>query len=329
MPARKILVVGPRFADSFADNVAVTLEGMGHHVSVSRIVTPNRYYGVASLVGRAVTTRLLGDRPAPHDRSLVADARAFEPDVVLSLTWEVHPRALEELGRVTRARRVLWWGDAPANAARWSLLSPQWDKVYAKDHDAVTKLRLVGIDAEQLHEAMNPKWHRRVATHSTDAVAIAGNYYAYRQAVAARLMANGVGVALYGPRPPGWSLPEILREWKGVYLSREAKSKAFGEALACLNTFSFAEGNSLNCRSFEIAGAGGLQLLEHRPIVEECFEPGRELLTFRTFDELMGHVDRARRHPQEAEAIREAGSRRALAHHTYRHRLEHILGAVS
>ena len=48
----------------------------------------------------------------------------------------------------------------------------------------------------------------------------------------------------------------------------------FGEALACLNSFSPAEGDSLNCRAFEVAGAAGLQLIEDRPAIRECFDPG-------------------------------------------------------
>ena len=102
----------------------------------------------------------------------------------------------------------------------------------------------------------------------------------------------------------------------------------FGEALGCLNTFSLAEGNSLNCRAFEIAGAGGLQLIEYRPAIEECFEPGKELLTFSTFEELMAHIEWARKDPNAMRDIRKAGARHALAAHTYKHRLEIILNAL-
>jgi spore maturation protein CgeB len=106
---------------------------------------------------------------------------------------------------------------------------------------------------------------------------------------------------------------------------REEKSRVFGEALACLHSFHVSEGDSLNCRAFEIAGARGLQLIEYRRAIEECFEPGKELLTFSTFDELLAHIERACREPAAMGAIRAAGAQRALAQHTYRHRLETIL----
>jgi spore maturation protein CgeB len=200
-----------------------------------------------------------------------------------------------------------------------------WDRIYIKDPDAVAKLALAGRNASLLHEAMNPTWHRPLSRQENISVVIAGNYYAFRQVVVSRLIQDGVDLALYGPKPPRWALREVTQAWTGQYVTREKKSRVFGAALACLNTFSLREGNSLNCRAFEIAGAGGLQLIEHRPILEECFEPGKELLSFRTYPELLDLIHRARSHPAEMTRIREAGARRALAQHTYRHRLDKIL----
>jgi spore maturation protein CgeB len=71
-----------------------------------------------------------------------------------------------------------------------------------------------------------------------------------------------------------------------------------------------------------------LQFIEHRPAVEECFEPGKELLTFKTYEELTEHIERAKKYPKEMVAIREAGAQRAHAEHTYRHRLEVILNNI-
>lgn len=80
----------------------------------------------------------------------------------------------------------------------------------------------------------------------------------------------------------------------------------------------------MNCRAFEIAGAGGLQFLEYRDIVAECFEPGKELLMFDSIDELVELVHHATLDPKWAAEIREAGALRAKAEHTYEHRLLHI-----
>ncbi len=324
----KVFIPGPSYEDSFTDNVRHTLEQMGHEVVAPRARNYASYWSFPRYALRVARERVRGARPSGQEWELLRLARARTPDVVLCLSWDIHPEILEELGKVCPGRRVLWWGDPPANSQRWGLVNPGWDWVFVKDAAAVAKLRIAGRNAHLLHEAMNPTWHRPVAKQANDCVAVAGNYYAYRQAVVLRLAACGVHVSLFGSRPPVWAATAIKNQWTGRYLVREEKSQVFGEALACLNTFSLAEGNSLNCRAFEIAGAGGLQLLEARPIVSECFEPGDEVLTFSSFAELLDQVERCRKSPAEMQSIRAAAARRAVAEHTYRHRLDRIFASI-
>lgn len=324
----KMFIPAPTYEDSFSDNVAAALQTMGHEVRTLGFVSHRRYWSLPRYAWRVGMGLLVGDRPGALDRKVLRVAREFKPAAVLATTGDWHPETLAALGRLCPGRMALWWGDAPANSRRWGLLDPSWDFVYVKDRAAVAKLRLAGRNAFLLHEAMNPAWHRPIAAHANDRIAVAGNYYAFRQALVIRLIGEGVSLDLHGPKPPRWSRPEIRKLHSGRYVVREEKSRVFGEALACLNSFSLAEGNALNCRAFEIAGAGGLQLIEYRTAVEECFEPGKELLTFATFDELMAHIERSRKEPDAMKAIRAAGARRALAEHTYRHRLETILGQL-
>jgi spore maturation protein CgeB len=321
----RFLVLGPRYEDSFVDNVCSTLSEMGHEVLSNEEVRHADYWSFPKRVARALMERIVGDTPPPADRKLLDIVREKRPDVLLALTWDVHPDVLEQLGKTLRGRRILWWGDCPANSQRWGLVNPHWDTVYVKDPDAVRKLRLVGQNAHLMHEAMNPKWHRPVATRQNDSVIIAGNYYGFRQALLVRLARDKVNLALYGSPLPHWAAPEVRARFSGKYITRTDKSRVFGEGMACLNTFALAEGNSINCRAFEIAGAGALQIVEQRPTLSQCFEPGREVLDFGTYEELLAHIDRAKRFPAEVDPIREAGAKRALAEHTYRHRMEAIL----
>lgn len=320
----RILISQQYFEDSFVDNVQSTLKEMGHEVRTLDFVDHNKSWMLSRKVLRVVNDAL-PERPSLQDTKLLKLAKEFKPDVLISTTGHVHERILGELGKFIKAR-VLWWGDPPANSQKWGLLDPNWDIVYLKDRAAVEKLKLVGRNAFLLHEAMNPARHRIVATQQNDALVFAGSYYAFRQALILRLNKDKFSCQLYGPPPPRWADPKIKELHSGKYLMGEEKSRVFGEGLACVNTFTMAEGDSLNCRAFEVAGAGGLQLIEYRAAIEECFEPGKELLAFQTYEELLGHIDRAKNSPEEMVPIRRAGARRALAEHTYRHRLEVILG---
>jgi spore maturation protein CgeB len=321
----RILIPAFGFEDSFVDNVQKTLSEMGHQVRTLGYTNYKTSWSLPRSAARIAREIVRGDRPSRFDQKVVKLAKEFKPDLVLSVTGSLHPVILEELGKIVPGRRVLWWGDAPANSQKWGILDPGWDWIYVKDRAAEKKLRLVGGNAHLLHEAMNPRWHKPVASQKNGSVVIAGNYYAFRQAIILRLMSDGIDFQLYGSRPPRWAHPEIKRLHTGKYIIGEEKSRVFGEGAACLNTFSPAEGNSLNCRAFEVAGAGGLQIIEYRPAIEECFEPGKELLTFTSYDELLEHLDRARNDREQMKTIRQAGAKRALSDHTYQHRLQVIL----
>lgn len=322
----RIFIPAFSYEDSFVDNVQTTLTDMGHQAQTLGPIYHEKYFSLPRYASRLVTQLIAGDKPTYHDYKILKFAREFKPDMVLSTTGALHPIVLEELGKIVRGRRVLWWGDTPANSQKWGILDAGWDVVYIKDQIAVNKLRMVGRNAHLLHEAMNHRWHKPLAEQKNGAVVIAGNYYAFRQAIILRLLKDGVTLQLYGSPPPRWSHPDIKKHHIGRLIFKEEKSRMFGEGMACLNTFNLSESNSLNCRAFEIAGAGGLQLIEYRPAIEECFEPGRELLVFKSYEELLDGIHRAKTYPQEMKSIRCAGARRALAEHTYRHRLEIILG---
>lgn len=322
----RIFIPQHYYEDSFVDNVQTTLKEMGHEVQTLGFIDWRKCWSKSRKAIGILSQALRIDGTQKETRKLIRIAKKFKPDLLLSTTGLVDEQVLEELGETLNGRRVLWWGDPPSNAPRWTLLNAGWDFVYLKDRAAVTKLSLARMNACLLHEAMNPGWHKPVAAKRNGAVVVAGNFYAFRQALILRLMGDGIHFKLFGPPVPSWSRPEISKAHSGQYVVKEEKSRAFGEALACLNTFSFAEGDSLNCRAFEIAGAGGLQLIEHRPAIEDCFIPGKELLVFKSYEELLEQIRKVAIHPRELDNIRLAGARRALAHHTYRHRLEVILG---
>lgn len=319
------LIVGPSFDDSFTENVAVTVRAMGHEARTMPQQAGSRLAKRVLAEGRHLIHRVAPNTPWPEERWAVSCSRTWPPDIVLAPTVQLTEEGLVSLRKAGAKAIVAWWGDPPANLSRLGLASRQWDLILFKDRDAVAKHRLLGLNAHLLHEAMNPIWHRPNAEPRGEEVAIAGNWYGFRQSLVSLLLERGVKVGMYGPSPPSWSLPEIRAGHRAHYVVKEEKSRVFGSAFACLNTFSHGEGNSLNCRAFEIAGAGGLQVIEFRSAIEACFEPGKEVLPFQSLEELLGHLDRARRSPAEATKIRLAGARRALAEHTYRHRLETIL----
>ena len=326
---RSLRILIPHFAsaDSFQDNVAYTLRKMGHIVQ-----TPgHKFRRNRGRLNRILVDTLTAARPdrwEEHETYAATAARSFKPDLVLCLTQSLRSEALAELRANGRTRCVAWWGDTPANMRGMGLLADGWDAIFIKDGLAADKMRAVGLNAHLMHEAINPDWHAPQGAARSGALAVVGNYYGYRQILVSRLLDAGVDLALHGFAPPRWGDPRIRKQHTGQYITRAEKSAVFEGALASLNCTSMSEGDSLNCRAFEICGARGLQLLEDKPSVSSCFDPGKEVLTYRSVEEILDHLARARVEPHWADSIREAGRRRVHAEHTYAHRMEHILRSV-
>nr|WP_306267882.1 glycosyltransferase [Pararhizobium sp. IMCC3301] len=328
-PGRSLRVLIPYFAgeDTFQDNVAYTLRKMGHNV----MTAPHRFRRNRGKVQRIVSdlaASIYPQRWEEYETYTVATARSFNPDMVLCLTQALRSEVLDELHRLGVARCVAWWGDSPANMRGMGLLADGWDAIFIKDAAAVHKMQAVGLNAALLHEAMNPDWHAPQGVARDGTLAVIGNYYGYRQFLIKRLLDAGVELGLYGYSPPRWGDPRIKAIHNGRYVTRAEKSAAFEGALASLNCTAMSENDSLNCRAFEICGAGGLQLIEDKPSIAQCFEPGSEVLTYSSVEDILGYLDKASNNPDWANGIRDAGRRRAHAEHTYAHRLTHILKEV-
>jgi spore maturation protein CgeB len=83
-----------------------------------------------------------------------------------------------------------------------------------------------------------------------------------------------------------------------------------------------------NMRVFEIAGAGGFQLVDRVPGLDELFEEGREIEIYDSTEALLDKADYYLSHPQARQKIAQQAQRRAAAHHTFAHRASTILSLI-
>jgi spore maturation protein CgeB len=323
----KILVPNFILADSFTENISFTLKQMGYEVIDMGIISVNKAY---SKVGRVIdeVKNKVFPQLSIQEKFILKTIRSAKIDVLISLTQSLDEEVLWECkkrGIVT----ISWWGDTAANMKKMGLFSSYWDFVYIKDAYAANKLKSLKINAEQLFEAMNPYWHKPIYHQENNEVVIAGSFYDYRQYLSKKLIDHRVDLGLYGPPVPIWCDNRIKKIHSEKYIVKKEKAKVFGQGLAVLNSTAMSEFDSVNCRAFEIAGCGGLHILENRTSISQCFDPGKEVLTFDHFDELLEIIERAKKFPNEMKIIRKAGAKRAHAEHTYEKRLSYILSRLN
>ncbi len=323
----RIIIPNYSLDDNFTNNVAYTLVKMGHEVLTVPKPTQLLSHRMMHLM-QIVYDRVMPMRLMPQEKWLRSVHKSYRPDLVLALTQELDEALLSEL-KQAGAVTVSWWGDTPANMRKQGLLVKNWDWVFIKDRYAAFKLNTLGINAEFLPEAMNPDWHIRNYESIGSNLCFAGNVYNYRHFLIRQLIEHGLtDITLFGDRPPRWAAPEVKAVYKNRFIVKEEKSRIFGESFACINSTAMSEGNSLNCRAFEIAGAAGLQIMEYRPAIEDCFEPEHEIVTYSSVPELVEKVERLKKDSSLAEKVRLAGHRRALSEHTYQHRIDYIFNKV-
>jgi spore maturation protein CgeB len=129
------------------------------------------------------------------------------------------------------------------------------------------------------------------------------------------------GVVLYGP---GWTSAEGAQHQIHAHRAPPGALRGlYGGHLAALNIRNEANVLAgLNQRNFDPLLAGAALLTDDQPDLARCFEPGVEVLVWRTTDELKGAYERLLAHPQTAAALAARGRRRVLADHTYGARLK-------
>jgi len=110
-----------------------------------------------------------------------------------------------------------------------------------------------------------------------------------------------------------------------VKLFNESKiNLGFLEVFSNNNDTHLTTNQHLHLREFEIPMSGGLYITNHSDELAEHYEPDKEVLIFRNSYELIDKINFYLNHPKEADNIRKAGLKRALASHTYHKRFQDL-----
>ncbi|MCL5995611.1 MAG: glycosyltransferase [Chloroflexi bacterium] len=84
----------------------------------------------------------------------------------------------------------------------------------------------------------------------------------------------------------------------------------------------------LHLREFEAPMSGALYCTGYTDELAEMFEPDKEVLVYRNQHELLEKVRYCLAHPEQAEQVRQAGRKRALAEHTYHARFRTLFESL-
>ncbi len=261
-----------------------------------------------------------GDLPDRLGQAL----RDHRPDLVLTLGHDLpSPGVIGEMRAIHAAPWALWW---PSDGG----IAPTWVEVQAVDRTWVTSRDLVGKveGVRYLPHACDPSVHRSLRSRDEYRanVVFVGDATPRREALISGVIE--CGVAIWGP---GWRKTRLKDYCRGEVVNVEDYVRAYGGATVALNlhregpTGEALSSSGCNARTFELPAMGLAQVVDAREDLATHFTVGEEVLPFSDPAELKELVRDLVSDHLRAETIGLAARRRALAEHTYIHRLSIIL----
>jgi spore maturation protein CgeB len=281
-------------------------------------------------IARSVRNRLRGYKPSAltarsAESVALAQTRAFAPDVLYCQDLSfLSPSGLAEARRHAR----LLVGQIACPLPGEEQLKP-FDLILTSFPHFVPRFRAMGIASEYFRIAFEPKVLERVgAVERHRPVTFVGGISSSHgkgtrllEGIARRvpLEVFGYGAETLDPaselakrhRGEAWAL--------GMY-------RALCESKITINRhIDVAEDNANNMRLYEATGCGALLVTDAKKNLGELFEPGVEVVTYRSEEEAAEVVAHYMANDAERARIANAGQQRTLRDHTYTQRMAELV----
>ncbi|MFM8408098.1 MAG: glycosyltransferase [Pirellulaceae bacterium] len=334
----RILLIGETSDDSFAGHISETLVAMGH---TAETFTPWRFGESFDVFPGVRKYRRFAIQSASHFtggrkwilRNLWRQIERMKPELVLCCYDYLLPREVDQVRAISGAKIVMWYPDSLANFGRACFMASRYDALFFKDPFVVRALKgALESPVHYLPECFNPRRldppaHDQVPLQWRSEIATVGNLHPWRMALLKKLEPHSVRI--WGPPPSRW-LPQSLydKKYQGRPVLNQEKCLAFRGAKIVLNNLHYSEIEGLNCRCFEAAGSGAFQLLDWRPTLPQLFQEGQEVVSFRSPEEMVEKVRYWLPREDERREIGDRARQRALAEHTFEHRLSRLLNIL-
>jgi hypothetical protein len=325
----KILLVGPKWIGGWLEGVEQGIRALGHDVRVFVFDTPyspNAIHNkmIINSYAPSIVNELL--QPFGHsigdawesvmNQRLIKTSRAYRADLVFILKGELlQAETLEALKRSAR-HVVSWWVDNPVFC---------FDELQSLGISNLVHLSCACDPTVYYPRRISAKDQRRFQCD----IGLIANFYPERGELLQHM--QGINVAIWGS---GWkNLPELesfppntLRAKK---LAGSDVAKVYNIARICPNVHHFqSRAGGLNMRAYEIPAAGGFELADYIPGMEDQFELGKEMIVYRSPEHFRGLAEYYLAHDDERLDVIQRGRARVLRDHTYEQRMKKAFEAI-
>ena len=121
-------------------------------------------------------------------------------------------------------------------------------------------------------------------------------------------------------------VPKSIRRFPTVQF--EDSLKVYYSTKINLNITLRSIESGIPLRIFDIMSVGGFVLTNWQPEIPDLFEEGKEIVTFKTPEEMLAKVDYYLHHEKERQRIALNGYRKVKEEHTFEHRMDKIVSVI-
>jgi len=300
------------------------------------------YNVLQHVIGLAARTRLRYlrpmFRPLTHSLSnqpkwfydiLAAQIKHYKPDVLLNQNiGGISTRFLQEI----KPRVKLLVGQHGSVLSK-NLDLRCYDLIISLIPDSVTEFRQMGIYSELHRLSFEP----RILSHLKDQkktidISFVGSLYDVHSGRMhfLEVLATRFGqMQIWGPGVSHLSKNSPIRKRYAGQAWGLKMYQVICKSVMTLNTHGDKVAYAANMRLFETTGVGTLLITDWKENLHEMFEPGKEVVAYRTPEECAELIQYYLEHNDEREAIARAGQERTLREHTYYRRMQELAASVS
>lgn len=343
----RLFIIGPRWVGGWTEGMGRAANALGHtatlffysndNFSTLKSTSYRHLHQSLHKALRRAENWLKWSRDILANRRLIIKALAFKPDVIVVLKGETISRETLLTLRGHKIPVVSWWVDDPFRFPAVIRNFELFDMVYMFDKASIADLNAMGIKhVMYLPCGFDPTIFYPQLIAPSDypllncTVGFVAVFYPERAELLSQM--KGIDVGIWGS---GWAAAKTLGElspgaWRGQRITAADAAKIYAIAKICPNIHhSQTRYGGLNTRTFEILAAGGFELVDNVPGLEEHFDVGREIVAYSSPVHFRELTEYYLSHPTERKAISERGQARVMRDHTYTHRLATILSALN
>jgi hypothetical protein len=188
-----------------------------------------------------------------------------------------------------------------------------------------------GVNSRLFRLGFDERVNSRISSREKDIpVSFVGSFFDVHKPRTALLeyLSTRVPLCVWGPAPEGgFKSSSLAKCYKGPAWGAEMFN-ILARSRMTVNHHGNVPPYANNQRLYEATGVGTLLVTDFKPNLHEMFEPGKEVLAYRSEEECAELIRYYLDHEDEREAVARAGQQRTLREHTYYHRMQELVGIV-